>query len=267
MKKLILFIIVAFSLLTGCSKSLIQIFDTATTNTKLSDGCYVFENDTVKITYSFWESQGVMSFSIFNKLNKPLYIDWKNCSYIANGLKFNYWMDETQTNQANYYGAYYYKGPLLQPGITVTEGVQIGSSSTVKPERITFIPPKSYSIRSQFYLLPVKWFKMSSNSRMTIEPRNDKQSRKTKVYTETFDPKNTPLRFRNFIAISLSETSQDFDFIDNEFYLTSVKEMDYRHYRGKCLGKDKHFNNRYGEPIYKKNTSFYIEDLKAKWYE
>lgn len=251
--------------MAGCSKSLIQIFDTTTTNTKLSDDYYVFENDTVKITYSFWAKQGVMSFSIFNKLNKPIYIDWKSSSYIANGLKFNYWMDETQTNQASYYGAYYYKGPLLQPGITVTEGVQIGTSSTVKPERITFIPPKSYSIRSQFYLLPIQWFKMSSKRSMTIEPRNDNPSRKTHVFTETFDPKTTPLRFRNFIAISLSETSQDFIFIDNEFYLTSVKEMDYRHYRGKCLGTSNDGKYIYEKP-YKKKTSFYIEDIKANWY-
>jgi len=258
MKKLILISCLILSLLTSCSKILIQVFETETTNTKLSENYYIFENDTVKITYSFWGSQGIMSFSIYNKLNKPIYIDWKNSSYIVNDRKLNYWIDETQTNQAGYYGAYFYDGPLINPGFTVNEGVQISTSSTVKPERITFIPPKSYSTRSQFYLLPLPYFKLDKDCKITIEPRNDNPGRKTKVYSETFQLNNSPLRFRNFIAISLTENSQELRFIDNEFYMTSVKEMDYRHYLGKYLGRDENGKYLYEKP-YKKKTSFFIE--------
>jgi hypothetical protein len=220
----------------------------------------------VKITYSFWGSQGIMSFSIYNKLTKPIYLDWKNSAFIVNDRKLNYWIDETQTNQAGYYGAYFYSGPLIQPGGTVNEGVQINTSSTIKPERITFIPPKSFSTRSQFYLLPISYFKLAKNCKKTIEPRNDKPRKKTKVYSETYKLNDSPLRFRNFIALSFHENSQEFRFIDNEFFMNSVKEMDYRHYLGKYLGKNDEGKMIYEKP-FKKMTSFYIEINNQNSYE
>jgi hypothetical protein len=258
MKKPFTIAFMAIILLTSCAKSYIQVFDTSTTNTKLSDNYYIFENDTVKVTYSFWASHGIMSFSIFNKLNKPIYIDWKNSSYIANDLKFNYWIDETKTNMAGYYGSYYYDGPVIQPGFAVSEGVQIGTSSAIKPERLTFIPPKSYSTRSQFYLFPAVCYKMSRTSIMTTEQRNDNPKKKTILFTEAFDFANSPLRFRNFLALAFAENAQEFKFIDNEFYLTSVKEMDIRHFRGKYLGLDDTGKEKYEKP-FKKKTSFYIQ--------
>ena len=100
MKKIIFIILI---LLTGCTKSFIQIFDTSTRNCKSQNGFFVFENDTLKITYSFWASKGVMSFAVYNKLNKPIYVDWKNSSFIQNDNKMDYWVDETQSNIISYY--------------------------------------------------------------------------------------------------------------------------------------------------------------------
>jgi hypothetical protein len=40
---------------------------------KVQDGQIYFENDTIKINYFFWAEDGVMGFSIFNKLSKPIY--------------------------------------------------------------------------------------------------------------------------------------------------------------------------------------------------
>ena len=246
------------TLLTGCAIDYIQVFQTTSTNTAISEKDNVFENDTVKISYSFWAPQGVMSFSIYNKLNKPIYVDWKNSSYIVNEKKLNYWIDETQTNQVAYYDTYFYNGPFLPQGFGVSSGVMKSSSSSLKPERVTFIPPKSYSTKTQFYLLPVKSFKFSKNCVKSVEQRNDRPGKKTKVYSETFTNTNSLLRFRNFIAISFNENSTDFYFVDNIFFLSSAKEMDYRHFRGKYLGKSEDGNDIFKKP-FKNNESFYID--------
>lgn len=256
MKKII-FIILIYLLITGCSKSLIQVFDICTTNTKTEGEYYVYETDTVKITYAFWATKGVMSFSIFNKLDKPLYIDWKNSSFIYNGDKKNYWIDETHTDLASYYKGVYYNGPLLAPGYSVSSGVQVATSSTVKPERITFIPPKSKFSKSSFYLLPVCYYK-SDKFISTVVPRNDNPKKKTTVLSENFSFDDSPLRFRNYLAFSFSENSQQQFFVDNEFYLTSVKEMEFRHYMGKRLGTDDKGRRIYQKP-FKKQTSFHID--------
>ena len=254
-------------LLTSCSKSFIQIFDTATTNTQLKNEYFVYETDTMKITYSFWTSKGVMSFAVYNKLDKPIYIDWKNSSFIYNDNKLNYWIEQTQTNISSYYGGYFYNGPLLRPGFTINEGVQNSSSSTLKPEKVTFIPPKSNYYRSQFYLWPVDYYKVNLNCQTSVGPRNDKPKKKTTVYSEDFSFANSPLRFRNYLAFSFTENSQQFFFVDNEFYMTTVKEMDYRHYKGKLLGFDKKNLPIYEKSRFEKETSFFIKVPKYEGIE
>ena len=54
---------------------------------------FVFENDSVRINYEFSGQNFRVKYNIFNKLNKPLYINWDNSSVAIN--------DE------EYYDAYY----------------------------------------------------------------------------------------------------------------------------------------------------------------
>ena len=87
---------------------------------------------------------------------------------------------------------------------------------------------------------------------------NDDAKKKTKVYQAEFDSKNTPLSLRNYIAVSKSENFDKEFFVENEFYVSSVKAM----YIGHALGKNTKAKNDNGEYIYeqpyRKNTSFYI---------
>jgi hypothetical protein len=85
MSKLLSFII-GIILLSSCSKY-IQVFETSSTNTVSENENWVFETDTVKVTYEFWMNKGVMAFTVFNKLDIPIYIDWKNSSFIYNSEK------------------------------------------------------------------------------------------------------------------------------------------------------------------------------------
>jgi hypothetical protein len=128
----------------------------------------------------------------------------------------------------------------------------------LKPERITFIPPKSFYYRSQFYLLPIDYFEISTVTAIKkIIPRNDNPKKTTVVWEQNFDYINSPLKFRNYLAFSFSENATNFFFIDNEFYLSSVKEMDYNHYLGAIIN-NKNGNSEFSRP-YKKETSFYIK--------
>lgn len=99
----------------------------------------------------------------------------KNASFIYNSDKLDYWIDELQSKGESYYGGYYYNGPALMPGLSVKKGVSASTSKTIKPERVTFIPPKSKSYRYQFYLMPVNYYKMDSKKTIeTTVPRNHK---------------------------------------------------------------------------------------------
>ena len=254
-------------ILTGCSKY-IQVFETQPAEPSLKLGeLYVYETDTLRITYSFWALKGVVSFEVHNKLDKPIYINWKRSAFIENSSKLNYWVDE-ETISSTYYGGYLYQGPLLRPSGVISRE----SSVKTKPERTTFIPPKSNYYRSQFYLMPLENYRLDKNSEVLETTRTGKPKRLTKVYFENFTRQNSPHVFRNFLTFSLSEDFKDEFNIDNEFYLSKTLEMDYRHFKFEYLDESGH--RQYLKP-FKKPTSFYlyvpweetvIERLKDKAY-
>jgi hypothetical protein len=265
MKKILLISVLGL-ILFGC-KSYVQVFKTNSSIETDTDGFYVYENDSLKITYSFWKAKGLMTFSIFNKLDKPLYIDWKKSSYVDNSVKLNYWVDEEKTKGLSAYGSYYYDGPLLKPGYAISSTGGTSISSTVKVERITFIPPSSNYYRSQFYILPINFFKLDTKTEFDEVPRKDIPKKSTKVYKATFTKENSPLVFRNFLTFSFSEDFESEFYVDNEFYIQQVLEMDKRHFEQYKYDETKEgkwfIRDEDGNPIlfsdFKNPSSFYLK--------
>ena len=44
----------------------------------------VCENNDIKVTYDMWAENGITYFSIYNKADKPMYIDWKRSVFVYN---------------------------------------------------------------------------------------------------------------------------------------------------------------------------------------
>jgi|GEM_PF-413096 len=274
----IILLVFIFSTILSC-KNYVQVIKTKGTNTELLENLYVFENDTLKIIYSFWHEKGLMSFSIYNKLDKPIYIDWKKTSYIDNGVKLNYWRDEAITNTS--FHSYIYSGPGLNPYLnsksnTISDINGFAVSNSFKPERVTFIPPKSSYFRSSFYIYPKEYFNLKTNSEFELRERNDDNSKKTKVYFMRFTKENSPILFRNFYTFSLSEKFDTEFFVDNEFWLSEILEMDKRHFEYPVIdqnipGGNFYIKNSNGETKlfcdYKSGNAFYLEIPRDKSIE
>lgn len=217
MKRIILFSAFALAVfITSCTK-LAHLYETKSM-TDTSNQENLFENDTVRIVYSFWSEGGSFSFSIYNKLNKPLYIDWKRSSFIKNNDKLNYWSDEVLTKSTSKKSTVYYYGFSLL-------SAESGVSSSVKPEQVTFIAPKSTVYKIQFNLNEKLSPKLPKVARTTIVPRSDKSKNTTKVSYIDFVENNTPLSFRNFMTLSTSDKFTNEFYIDNGFYLSKVIQM------------------------------------------
>jgi hypothetical protein len=147
---------------------------------------YVYENDTVKIIYDFWDNKGKMSFTIYNKLNIPIFIDWKNSSMIINDNKYAYWEEKEIKNGHSSHVAYH--------------GVSSGSerSTSIKLERVSSLPPHT-KIR---------------------KTATDKLRKITNPKIEGFK-----MTFRNFMAISTNEDVKSDIYVDNEFNVVKVEKL------------------------------------------
>jgi len=157
----------------------------------------VFENDTIRVSYNFWAKNGAMSFDLYNKLNIPLYFDWKKSAFIPNDKMMSYWQDETNTTGSSSSSAYYLYGGVIG-------GSNRSKSKSIRQERIGVIPPHAL---------------ISNNKYTLVLPKTD-------LLVQEYNLSNTPLRFRNYLAVSTSEQfDKDVFFIDNDFFVSNVKKI------------------------------------------
>jgi hypothetical protein len=246
MKFRFLFPIIFIFLFSSCTPKYYQLYKTQSVNIPNNERSYKFENDSIEINYSFWADKGIMSFSVFNKTSKPIYIDWKKSNFISNTNKFNYWDDETKTKGiAASFGqnrGYFYKGPLLIPYLSIYESASASltsiSSTTIKPERISFIPPKSITYKSPYFLTNSN-YPDKNNFESRKESRFDNPKKKTTIFYKTFTKENSPLIFRNFLTFSFSEDFKDEFYVDNEFFVNEVDMIDKRHFERLIIEKSK----------------------------
>lgn len=164
----------------------------------LKNSEFVFENDTLKVTYNFWAENGIMRFDIYNKTNEPLFFDWKNSAFIPNNQMVSYWQDATNT-----VGTSTSASSWLYAGVKNSYGV----SKSVHQERIAIIPPHSLITQKDFRL--VKSYAKVPNSGN---------------YTE----ENTFLNFRNYLTLSTNEKFEGkITTLDNKFFVSGIKFIKY----------------------------------------
>lgn len=253
-------LIIIFSLIVFVAcRSYVQVYETSSELDLNQQGYYRHEDDTVKILYTFWYSQGLMSFTVFNKTNRPLYIDWKKSSYIDNSVKLDYWRDESKIEQKSIYGAYTPKSnPVILAGNTY--------STVSKNERITFIPPNSNYSKTSFIILPINGIKLDGEMEKSVVNLKYKRNILVDTYSKEYSKLESPLVFRNYLTLSFSEDFEDEFHVDNEFYISKVVEVDSRafeHYKYDTLDSRRSIvYNETNRPIkisdYKKSSSFYI---------
>lgn len=169
-------------------------------NVQLKNSAFVFENDTIKIAYRFWADNGIMDFDIYNKLNQPLYFDWKNSAFIPNDQMVSYWQDVTNT-----VGSSSTSSSWLYGGVVSSSR---GASKSVRQERIGVIPPHSLINKRDFKLV-----------------KSDLQLPKPDNYTI----ENSFLNFRNYLMFSTNEKFEGHALtVDNQFYVSNIKMIKYK---------------------------------------
>lgn len=202
------FLMLGLTLLLSCSRT--QIYETKpTSQINISDQGYTFENDTVRITYNFWADKGQLLFHVFNKLNVPIYIDWKRTSFVQNSQKLDYWTDKTMSKGVTLYRA------------NGSSGKSKTVETTTKMERVTFIAPKSNVDRNSFVLL-IEGFSIPNSAPSEDLKIKDSPGKKAKY--QSFELANSPLVFRNFITFSTTEQGENPFYVDNGFYVSKILE-------------------------------------------
>ncbi len=263
--------VVALAFLSSCNQ-FIQLVETTSVGKDEVNSNGVCENADIKVAYDFWSEDGVTYFSIYNKADKPMYIDWKRSVFIYNDWKNDYWIEKTTTQT------------FLVPSGTGKNLSYTPRVSTVWAERYTFIPPHTYVSVPMTYVIMNNGLQVSTetnaNGKSTItysQSLKIDKSLKTsipkttgkgnvKAYVKNYTNETSTNRFRNFLTYSFDEKFVTEKFIENDFYVSKVTEMTTKNFNGKFSkvnlkakvgAKTAKAKVRVYESPYRNNTSFY----------
>lgn len=270
-------VIATMLLLASCSQ-FVQLVETESVGKDAVTKNGVCENEDIKVTYDMWSEDGITYFSIYNKADKPMYIDWKRSVFIYNDWKNDYWVEKSTTES--------YVVPLGTGKNITYERKQ----STVVAERYTFIPPHTYVSVPMTYVIMNNGLQVNTETSesgkskimITQSLKNDKTATKTKIASttgkgqvkaieKTFTKETSTNRFRNFLTYAFKENFSDEKYIENEFFVNKITEMTTKNFNGKFKNakvtvkvggaKTKGKVKVYSSP-YRNGTSFYNTIIK-----
>lgn len=222
MRKYLFILLILFS---SCSSSVL-LLETQSNDLTWEDEVYAYEDDFVRITYDLWGEHGDIVFTVLNKSDKPLYVDWSKSSFIKGQQSFKYWRDVSYAS-ASFEGVSYDSWLFSNIDLKRIKGRVYTVES--KPVKVSFIEPGTIVSR-RFSPIEEDYAHDFDEDYYTEEKCNSMPSRKVKIYTETFDEANSPVKFRNFLTFAFDQSFSSEFSIDTEFYVGKVSKMPKRHF-------------------------------------
>jgi hypothetical protein len=236
----VLIIVLSGLMFNSCSKNYVLLFETNSKDLeKNEDNFYIFENDSIKITYSLWGLRGPVSFIIENKHDKPLYINWQKSSLIMDGQKRDYWRDVTTSSTVT---------ETSNRGFSIVDrdgdfhhfGTTRGFSSTttIRDEKITFLPSHTRANKRKFIILTQNSYTLNKDATKTEFTFYEKPRKKPDyVYEKFYVEGYSPFQFRNFLTLSFEGEGINEFYLDHEFYVAKITEMKQSQFEYKTIEK------------------------------
>ena len=223
-----------------------QAVELSSLTVKYQNSYYYFENKDIIIYYDFWAENGDDGFSIYNKTDSTIYIDYSKCHFIKGTNTYDYYtedihVEETQVSNYNtrYSGnSYGYSsingnsksvnsiGYSSGYGNSKTSGVVQTTKDLKKDKKIVEIPSKSKIFNSKFLVSKDIYFDQmflinnTANGPKSID----------------FNPDNTPLKISSMICYSFNENA-NYNCITNKFYVSKITNAKPSDFKGKKVSK------------------------------
>jgi hypothetical protein len=231
MNRLILFLILI--VFTSCTISKYQVVQMASNLEMDENEEFVFENDTLKIAYSFAGESGPFQMIVFNDSQKPLYVNWDKSSLIINGSSMS-------INA--------YKSPIRLDEF----GIEIPPNNT--NEAIELIAPQSF-VRKEIYYHTGDFLSTQGLSFEEMKRNDPLKGRNVTVKHYQFDESKSNLKVRNYLLLSRDRKFDDFETVDAHFWVTDIFDTDSKFILENLINSQK--VSRKGLP--KPNTFFFAQ--------
>jgi hypothetical protein len=176
----------------------------------------VLENDTVRISYSFDGVNCPATIRVYNKLDKPMYVDWQRSAFIVNGHALPIAGSKSKIN-AETTGIQFRSNRNTSTTAGDVISTSVGELNGVITEPLSrgFMAPRSF-IESDPVELTTTMFNVEG-----ADWTRSKEGANTVKYVD-FEKANTPLLFRCFLTLSDHKDFETSFHFENEFWVQKI---------------------------------------------
>ncbi|MBE9586483.1 hypothetical protein IM792_18690 [Mucilaginibacter sp. JRF] len=204
MKSILLAAAICCGFLASCSTYQLNVINGNAGSRNEKTGEWFFENDSVKISYAFDGRNGPVTVNVYNKLEKPIYIDWQKSALIVDDKAISYVPDQlsltgTISSATNYF--YWGNSNWVLPNATAYTTGNINANITL-PKYSTYLPPHTQSSINTLHLKDNRLFVADTayHSVPLVKTYGDAVSSE-KVKQATFNSDNSPFKFKSYLTM------------------------------------------------------------------
>lgn len=177
---------------------------------------FTWENDTMRLTYNFHGEGGPIAMTIYNKMDKPLFVNWKKSAFIHDGQASSLFNRRVEVNGT--VDGYSYRG--IVPGTRITSGNLYASFDL--PEGMEMIPPGSYITRSlQAMVQATPVYNTQFLEKKQAEKVTDFSGVTYSYKRYSFEQSASPLQFKSYLTFVAGTNPQEFA-VSHSFYAQEV---------------------------------------------
>lgn len=221
MKKLII-LFSAIALLSSCSRYYVSTLESSNTKKKETTGEFLFENDTLSITYNFHGVNAPISIEFYNKLNEPLYVNWQKSALIEGDRATSY-LGKQIPFKADLSGSSVNVHP--QGNLETSSHDATISGTATLPEEISFIPPRSRITKIPLKLAQINYKSIADTlyQKAYIDLNN-----REGVWAKqaSFNLQNSPLNFKSYLSFYTLKGNEQKNFsLRQDFYISNLVKI------------------------------------------
>jgi hypothetical protein len=200
MKKYILPFASLLCVLASCSRYQASTISSTNIIKDERTGTFNMENDSVKISYSFYGINAPVEIQVYNKLDKPLYIDWQKSAVIVGDNAVSYAGKDVHIN-GNIDASSYRIGSVSSSSGNL-------SAVATLPTDVTFLPPHSRISNVPLTvvdgLLNVPDSALAATQLYYVDA-NLGGSVAVRAKQAKFTPETSPLKFKSYLTLYTTE--------------------------------------------------------------
>ncbi|AXY75146.1 hypothetical protein D3H65_14670 [Paraflavitalea soli] len=175
---------------------------------------FTIENDTLQMVYNFNGQNAPVNLLVRNKLDKPIFIDWKRSALIINDNAISYSPD-----QVSVHGVVSASSISWTQGFSATDASVYGTANL--PPGIQMIPPQSFITKTPLGITN-KLLKNIPDSALRKIKMHMADGNSAYADQAFFDAGNSPLRFRSYLAIVVGDSTLVPVAYQHSFYISEV---------------------------------------------